>query len=68
VSAADSGIVIRAIAISGESDSAGAICGEWQSDLNAENPQERSHAGKSAETHTSSNATVPTKMRFNLTE
>jgi hypothetical protein len=68
VSLADSGIVMLAMAISGSSDSAEAIWGEWQSDLNTENPQERSHAGKSEETHINSNATVPTNMRFIFTE
>jgi hypothetical protein len=56
-----------AIAISGRWDFSAAICGEWQSDRNSANPQERSHAAANEETHNSSAAKVPANMRLIFT-
>lgn len=61
--AAGSGIVMQAIVMPTESDCVVAIRGEWQSDRNTENPQERSHAAAMEETHKKSAAREPANMR-----
>src|SRR3979490_2909709 len=52
-----------AIPISWRWDSSAVICGEWQSDRNSANPQERAHAAANEETHNSSAAKVAANMR-----
>jgi hypothetical protein len=57
-----------AIVMSRESDCVVAVRGEWQSDRNIENPQERSHAAAMEETHKTSAARVLTNMSLIFNE
>ncbi len=56
-----------AMVISAGRDSSAAICGEWQSDRNSANPQERSHAAANEDAHNSSAAKEPANMRLTFT-
>lgn len=56
-----------AIVTSEAPESVAAISGEWQSDRNKANPQERSQAAANEDTHNSSDTRDPAKMRLVFT-
>src|ERR1700682_3542812 len=67
MSPATSGMAMPAIVMPEGPDSPAAICGEWQSDRNSANPQERSQAAANEDTHNSSAAKDPANMRLIFT-